>query len=404
MNGIYEELFQGLLNEGIDDDIATAVVNKIYENEELHNVEVLDEGLFRAATAIGKMMLKGPFKNVAKNLGTGAKVTRGTGYGTLRQAQNLLNLPRSQATVRRGLRANWSPSRALPASTARTGGGSIVKDTSKTAQLGAVPKVEPVKSVKVKDLGAVQSSGGPTRYQGTRSGGQIAGTTNKALPGTGATASRQNTAAQRLRDAATGTTGTRTIVGRSKDFPTLSGRVRNALAAAGGVTASTVKQGVKSIKQGGKSLVKGAGTAVKGAGKLVNPVTAAAGGALIGYSMSGGGSKPVADTKPDTAPTTPPGGVVADKGKKDDTKGPGGYTIPDAAKPKTRLDAALTGIKPGAGVPSREDELKAIRDKAKADTIAKGKNRPFDIRDRDIRARANYDPRFDKRKYFNRRK
>ena len=149
MNGIYEELYQGLLNEGIDDDIATAVVNKIYENEELHNVEVLDEGLFRAATAIGKMMLKGPFKNVAKNLGTGAKVTRGTGYGTLRQAQNLLNLPRSQATVRRGLRANWSPSRALPATTSRTGGGSIVKDTSKTAGL---EKVEPVKSVKVKDL------------------------------------------------------------------------------------------------------------------------------------------------------------------------------------------------------------------------------------------------------------
>ena len=92
MNGIYEFTFkknyQGLLNEGIDDDIATAVVNKIYENEELHNVEVLDEELVRAATAIGKMMLKGPFKNVAKNLGTSfttAKVTRGTGYGTLRQ-------------------------------------------------------------------------------------------------------------------------------------------------------------------------------------------------------------------------------------------------------------------------------------------------------------------------------
>ena len=371
MNGIYEELYQGLLNEGIDDDIATAVVNKIYENEELHNVEVLDEGLFRAATAIGKMMLKGPGKNLAKQFGTGAKVARATGYGTMRQAQNLLNLPRSQATVRRGLRANWSPSTALPATT------SGKPFASRMAQ-----GLEKAKKAATGGVGANPAT-------------PVAGRTVKALPGAGATASRQNTAAQRLRDAATGTTGTRTIVGRSKDFPTLSGRVKNALAAAGGVTASTVKQGVKSIKQGGKSLVKGSG-------KLVNPVTAAAGGALIGYSMSGGGSKPVADTKPDTkpdtAPTTPPGGVVADKGKKDDTKGPGGYTIPDAAKPKTRLDAALTGIKPGAGVPSREDELKAIRDKAKADTIAKGKNRPFDIRDRDIRARAQYDPRFDKRR------
>ena len=39
--------------------------------------------------------------------------------------------------------------------------------------------------------------------------------------------------------------------------------------------------------------------------------------------------------------------------------------IPDAAKPKTRLDAALTGIKPGAGVPSREDELKLSEIKQK---------------------------------------
>ena len=58
MNGIYEELYQGLLNEGIDDDIATAVVNRMYEAEELHDVEVLDEGLFKAATVIGKIAAK----------------------------------------------------------------------------------------------------------------------------------------------------------------------------------------------------------------------------------------------------------------------------------------------------------------------------------------------------------
>ena len=358
MSEIYEELYERLINEGIDDSTATAVVNRMYEAEELHDVEVLDEGLFKAATVIGKV--------AAKAMGFGkvsARAARGAGASTLRT----LNRRGSEAFQRGVRRRNWTPDRALPATTS---GQPFV---SRMAQ-----GLEKAKKAATGGVGANPAT-------------PVAGRTVKALPGAGATASRQNTAAQRLRDAATGTTGTRTIVGRSKDFPTLSGRVRNALAAAGGTTATALKQGTK-------SLVKGTGTAVKGAGKLVNPVTAAAGGALIGYSMSGGGSKPVADTKPDTAPTTPPGGVVADKGKKDDTKGPGGYTIPDAAVPKTRLDAALTGIKPGAGVPSREDELKAIRDKAKADTIAKRKNRPFDIRDRDIRARAQYDPRFDKRR------
>ena len=43
MSEIYEELYERLINEGIDDSTATAVVNRMYEAEELHDVEVLDE-------------------------------------------------------------------------------------------------------------------------------------------------------------------------------------------------------------------------------------------------------------------------------------------------------------------------------------------------------------------------
>ena len=77
--------------------------------------------------------------------------------------------------------------------------------------------------------------------------------------------------------------------------------------------------------------------------KLPTGAKLAAGAALVGVTAAGlGVGDPLAKKtgeinlpNKDTAPTTPPGGVVADKGKKDDTKGPGGYTIPDAAKPKT---------------------------------------------------------------------
>ena len=104
-HNIYEEMYERLLSEGLDEDIATAVVNKMHDREELHDAEYIDEGLFRAATAIGKLMLKGPAKKVAAQIGTGGKATRGTGYATMRYAQNLLNLPKSAATTRRALRA-----------------------------------------------------------------------------------------------------------------------------------------------------------------------------------------------------------------------------------------------------------------------------------------------------------
>ena len=347
-HNIYEEMYERLLSEGLDEDIATAVVNKMHDREELHDVEYIDEGVFKAATAIGKMMLKGPAKNVAAQIGTGVKATRGTGYATMRQAQNLLNLPKSAATTRRGLRANWSPSRALPSGTPaglrdttlknltkgtksntllpRAKGGPIV--TTGTVK-PTVSKADRLAAVKDKAATAATGTKGTgVTYQGTRSGGQ--------LPPAGQTTSRVGRAQQKAADAAKGSTavGTRyTSQGvrqlgpeklASKVKRTVS-NLKNTLAGAGAATVKGAKKGASAVK------------------KLPTGAKLAAGAALVGVTAAGlGVGDPVAKKtgeinlpNKDTAPTIPPGGVVADKDKKDDTKGPGGYTIPDTAKPKT---------------------------------------------------------------------
>ena len=344
-HNIYEEMYERLLSEGLDEDIATAVVNKMHDREELHDAEYIDEGLFRAATAIGKMMLKGPAKNVAAQIGTGVKATRGTGYATMRQAQNLLNLPKSAATTRRGLRAGWTPGKALPSGRQ---GGALTK-SGNTAGLGPVSKIEPVK---VKDLGPSRVAAGKTKaataaagtkgtgttYQGTRSGGQLPGKDVKALPGVGQASTRRNLAQQKLDAAAKGSTkvgtnytsqGVRQL-GPEKLASKVQRTVKNLKTTLAGAGAATLK-GVK----------KGASTV----NKLPRGAKLAGGAALIGLAaagLDGGTEGPLAKKtgeinlpNKDTAPTTPPGGVVADKDKKADTKGPGGYTVPDTAKPKT---------------------------------------------------------------------
>ena len=342
-HNIYEEMYERLLSEGLDEDIATAVVNKMHDREELHDVEYIDEGLFKAATTIGKLMLKGPAKNVAAKIGTGVKATRGTGYATMRQAQNLLNLPKSAATTRRGLRAGWTPGKALPSGRQ---GGALTK-SGNTAGLGPVSKIEPVK---VKDLGPSRVAAGKTKaataaagtkgtgttYQGTRSGGQLPGKDVKALPGVGQASTRRNLAQQKLDAAAKGSTkvgtnytsqGVRQL-GPEKLASKVSRTVKNlktTLAGAGAATVKGVKKGASAVN------------------KLPATAKLAGGAALVGLAAAGlGGDDPLAKKtgevnlpNKDTAPTTPPGGVVADKDKKADTKGPGGYTVPDDAKPKT---------------------------------------------------------------------
>jgi hypothetical protein len=395
-HNIYEEMYERLLSEGLDEDIATAVVNKMHDREELHDAEYIDEGVFKAATTIGRV--------AAKMMGFGkvsSRAARGAGVSTLRT----LNRRGSEAFQRGIRRANWTPGKALPSGRQ---GGALTK-SGNTAGLGPVSKIEPVK---VKDLGPSRVAAGQTKaataaagtkgtgvtYQGTRSGGQLPGKDVKALPGVGQASTRRNLAQQKLDAAAKGSTavGTRYTsqgvrqLGPEKLASKVQRTVKNlktTLAGAGAATLKGVKKGASAVN------------------KLPRGAKLAAGAALVGVTAAGLGVKDPLAKKTgeinlpdkDTAPTTPPGGVVADKGKKDDTKGPGGYTIPDAAKPKTDGSVGKTfdpakDLKPKKEK-TREQELADIRAQAKADTISKGKRRPFDIRDRDITARAQYDPR-----------
>ena len=335
-HNIYEEMYERLLSEGLDEDIATAVVNKMHDREELHDVEYIDEGVFKAATTIGRV--------AAKMMGFGkvsSRAARGAGVSTLRT----LNRRGSEAFQRGIRRANWTPSRALPSGRQ---GGALTK-SGNTAGLGPVSKIEPVK---VKDLGpsrvaagkakaataAAGTKGTGTTYQGTRSGGQLPGKDVKALPGVGQASTRRNLAQQKLDAAAKGSTkvgtnytsqGVRQLGPEklaSKVKRTVS-NLKTTLAGAGAATVKGVKKGASAVN------------------KLPRGAKLAGGAALIGLAAAGldGGTEGPLTKKTgeinlpnkDTAPTTPPGGVVADKDKKADTKGPGGYTVPDDAKPKT---------------------------------------------------------------------
>ena len=338
-HNIYEEMYERLLSEGLDEDIATAVVNKMHDREELHDAEYIDEGVFKAASTIGRV--------AAKMMGFGkvsSQAARGAGVSTLRT----LNRRGSEAFQRGIRRANWTPSRALPSGTPaglrnttlknltkgtksnpllpRAKGGPIV--TTGTVK-PTVPKADRLAAGQTKAATAAAGSKGTgVTYQGTRSGGQ--------LPPAGQTTSRLGRAQEKLKGAAQGSTavGTRyTSQGVRQLGPEK--------------LASKVKRTVSNLKNtlagAGAATVKGAKKGATAVNKLPTGAKLAAGAALVGVTAAGlGVGDPVAKKtgeinlpNKDTAPTTPPGGVVADKGKKDDTKGPGGYTIPDAAKPKT---------------------------------------------------------------------
>lgn len=194
---------------------------------------------------------------------------------------------------------------------ATTGRGGSLATTGNVAGLGPVSKV---KKVKVKDLGPAPTSGGPTRYQGTRSGGQLPGKDVKGLPGVGQANNRRNLAQKKLDDAAKGS------------------------------TASGINYTSKGVRQlGPEKLSSKVKRTMDGLKKLPTGAKLAVGATLLGLTAGGLSVKDPLAKKTgeinlpdkDTAPTIPPGGVVADKGKKDDTKGPGGYEIPDTAKPKT---------------------------------------------------------------------
>lgn len=356
-HNIYEEMYEHLLSEGLEEDIATSVVNRMYEREELHDVEYIDEGAFKAATAIGKV--------AAKMMGFGkvsSRAARGAGVSTLRT----LNRRGSEAFQRGIRRANWTPGKALPAGTpagvrdsalksltkgskAKSGGlvapgkGGPLKARGKSAGLGPVSKVEPVT---VKDLGstsrmsagknkaataAAGSKGSGTTYQGTRSGGQLPGKDVKALPGAGQASTRRNMAQQKLDAAAKGSSSVGTRYS-SQGVRQLGPEKLS----------SKVKRTIDNIK----TAVAGAGATVKKGASAVNKLPRGAklagGAALVGLAaagLSGDGKDPLAKKtgEKDTAPTTPPGGALADKeDDKNPSMVPGGtkgtdFTIPTSA-------------------------------------------------------------------------
>ena len=394
MGQIYEDLYQHLISEGIDDSVATSVVNDMYDKEQYHNVEQLDEAAFRAASMIGRV--------AAKMMGFGkvsARAARGAGAQTLRT----LNRRGSEAFQRGVRRRNWTPGRALPSGTSagvrqRTlasltkgstasksgalvapGKGGPLASGGTTAGLGSVPKIE---KVKVRDLGPSPSSGGPTRYQGTTSGGQLpqgggtssrmgqglekaklaaaggtssgpatpakGGSTPKALPGAGQTANRRNVAAATAAAAAAGTTGTGVKTGTTSAI-----KLRQGLS-------DRVRRAKETLKRAKLPLAVGAGLGV-GAGVA---------------SLTSGGNK--ADMTPggDTAPAAPKNNTVANKKP----------TLPDY-KVDMKFKGNVFTDKPKTEEPKSKDDATA---NVKA---AYEKGKPFDIRDRDITARASYDPR-----------
>ncbi len=59
MENIYEEIYQHLIDMGIEEEVVTNFVNKMYDEQKYHEVEVLDEGVLRglgaAARFIGRL-------------------------------------------------------------------------------------------------------------------------------------------------------------------------------------------------------------------------------------------------------------------------------------------------------------------------------------------------------------
>ena len=79
MENIYEEIYQHLIDRGIEDEVATNFVNEMYDKEKYHGVEVLDEGVLRGLGAAARFLGRLSKTRVGKAgmFGTGAA---GLGY------------------------------------------------------------------------------------------------------------------------------------------------------------------------------------------------------------------------------------------------------------------------------------------------------------------------------------
>jgi len=203
-------------------------------------------------------------------------------------------------------------------------GGAIIPSKS-----GSISTVPPIKGVKVRDLGASPKSGGPTRYQGTRSGGQLSGTGVKALPATGQTSSRRSVAAATAAAAAAGTSGTGVKTG---------------------MTSAIVKR-PPSLVDKVKNVMKGKG------GKI------ATGAALLG--LTGLAASKLGDGGQRGGVTKPEGGVLADK------ESPKTPAAPKVTAPKTPVAPKATAPKTPAAPKKTETKTTTTAIKKKMSKIDK---------------------------------
>ena len=82
MENIYEEIYQHLIDRGIEDEVATNFVNEMYDKEKYHDVEVLDEGVLRGLGAAARFLGRLSKTRLGKAglFGTGAAGLGYSGY------------------------------------------------------------------------------------------------------------------------------------------------------------------------------------------------------------------------------------------------------------------------------------------------------------------------------------
>ena len=94
MENIYEEIYQHLIDRGIEDEVATNFVNEMYDKEKYHGVEVLDEGVLRGLGAAARFLGRLSKTRVGRAgmFGTGAAGLGYAGYLADRPKKKLRNL------------------------------------------------------------------------------------------------------------------------------------------------------------------------------------------------------------------------------------------------------------------------------------------------------------------------
>ena len=98
MENIYEEIYQHLIDRGIEDEVATNFVNEMYDKEKYHDVEVLDEGVLRGLGAAARFLGRLSKAKIGK-VPVGKAGLFGTGAAGLGYAGYLADRPEKKPEV-----------------------------------------------------------------------------------------------------------------------------------------------------------------------------------------------------------------------------------------------------------------------------------------------------------------